>query len=222
MVAKIITIFNSKGGVGKTTCAMNIAGTLGRRGSKVLLVDMDRQGTASRWFSYAPEEKEFPATITNLSHCGATVHREVRKHVPDYDYIVIDCPPAIDSPAPSSALLISDLAIAPFVPSVPDMWAIEDLSELVDRAKITNEALQVRLLATQKIRSAVGAKVIETLEEKLPTVPLMETSLRQLSAYREAVGMGGTVHDVPRGGQAVEEIEKIVDECLAIMAGEGR
>lgn len=221
MTAKIITVFNSKGGCGKTTCSVNIAGTLGRRGAKVLLVDVDRQGTSSRWIGFAPEDKPFPATVANLSQCGPTLHREVRKFANDFDYIVIDCPPAIDSPAPSSALLISDLALSPFVPSVPDMWAIEDLSELVERAKISNEDLQVRLLPTQKIRSALGTKVIEILGEKVPDVPLMASALKQLTAYREAVGLGGTVHDVPRSEQAVAEVEQLVDECLAIMAGEG-
>ena len=41
MVANVITIFNQKGGCGKTTIAIQLAGTLGRRGQKALLIDME-------------------------------------------------------------------------------------------------------------------------------------------------------------------------------------
>lgn len=93
MSAKIVTVFNQKGGCGKTTVSMHIAGTLGLRGNKTLLVDMDEQGTATRWASQAPEDKPFPASVIGLAPSGGAMHREVRKFVADYDYIVVDCPP---------------------------------------------------------------------------------------------------------------------------------
>lgn len=92
MSAKIVTVFNQKGGCGKTTVSMHIAGTLGVRGCKTLLVDMDEQGTATRWAAQAPEEKPFPASVIGLAPSGGAMHREVRKFMADYDYIVVDCP----------------------------------------------------------------------------------------------------------------------------------
>ncbi len=94
MTAKIITVCNQKGGSGKTTLSMQLAGTLARRKNKVLVVDADPQGTATRWAASASDENPFPASVIGLSAANEKVHREVKKFVGDYDFIVIDCPPA--------------------------------------------------------------------------------------------------------------------------------
>jgi chromosome partitioning protein len=53
------------------------------------------------------------------------MHREVRNYIDKFDVIFIDCPPAMNSAAPTSAMLISDLALIPVVPSPGDIWAAE-------------------------------------------------------------------------------------------------
>jgi chromosome partitioning protein len=106
---KIISVSNQKGGCGKTTVTMQLAGILGNENYKVLVVDADPQGTSTRWAASAEDHKAFPATISGLSAAGSKVHQEVEKYVNMYDFIIIDCPPAVDSPVPQSALLISDL-----------------------------------------------------------------------------------------------------------------
>ena len=103
--ARIIALVNQKGGPGKTTIAMHLAGTLARRSFKVLVVDADPQGTATRWASSAPDDAEFPAGIARLGGGDVKLHREVKKFLTDYDFIVIDCPPSADSPV--SSLLYS-------------------------------------------------------------------------------------------------------------------
>ncbi|MFX6035817.1 ParA family protein, partial [Acinetobacter baumannii] len=70
VAAKIITVFNQKGGCGKTTVSMHIAGTLGLRGARSLLVDMDEQGTATRWAAQASDERPFPASVIGLAPSG--------------------------------------------------------------------------------------------------------------------------------------------------------
>ena len=57
MQTKIIACLNQKGGPGKSTICMHIAGTLGLRGFDVLVVDADKQGTAQSWATAAPEER---------------------------------------------------------------------------------------------------------------------------------------------------------------------
>lgn len=83
----------------------------------MLVVDADPQATATRWAATAEDNKPFPATVVGLSAASAKVHREVRRFVEDYKYIIVDCPPAADSPVPQSALLVADLALVPLIPS---------------------------------------------------------------------------------------------------------
>ena len=77
MAAKVVAVVNQKGGSGKTTLTMQLAGTLARRGVKVLVVDADTQGTATRWSSSAPDDTPFPAAVIGLSAAGNKVHRVV-------------------------------------------------------------------------------------------------------------------------------------------------
>ena len=160
MTAKIICVCHQKGGAGKSTIAMQLAGTLGLRGYRTLVVDADPQGTAIRWSASAPDDKPFPAKVAGLSAAGAKVHREVKKFAEEFEFIIIDCPPAIDSPVPESALLVSDLALIPCIPSPPDIWAANGITGLIQRISGINETLKSRLLINQ-----IKEKTV--LEEKL-------------------------------------------------------
>lgn len=69
---KIWAVANQKGGVGKTTTAVNLAGQLVRRQQRVLLVDMDPHGSMTAYFGHDPDALEksnyrlFQATATEL------------------------------------------------------------------------------------------------------------------------------------------------------------
>lgn len=217
MSAKIITVFNQKGGAGKTTVSVHLAGTLGLRGAKILIVDMDEQNTATRWVGQADEEHPFPAAIMNLAALDGSMHKEVKKQIDRYDFIVIDCPPAVHSQAPMSALLISDLGIIPVVPSPADLWATVMAKELANKTRGLNDTLHVRVLANAvQRRTSLARDAIEILGED-EDIPLMRSMIGARSAFRECQAIGATVHRVPGAKEAIAEVEAMADEALAII-----
>ena len=217
MTAKVITVFNQKGGCGKTTIAMSIAGAMGMRGYTTLVVDMDPQGTASRWASAAPEGRPFPASVMSLAPMEGKMHREVRNHLETFDAIFIDCPPAMNSAAPTSAMLVSDLALIPVVPSPADIWAAESAKKLAEAAQASNEELVARVVANMVQRSTSLARELVELLEEDKEFPLLKATLGSRAAFREAQILGSTVHLVPRAIAAIDEVEAMTNEVLTLL-----
>ena len=215
MAAKIITVANQKGGSGKTSVSMQLAGSLARRGGRVLVVDADPQGTATRWAATADDENPFPASVVGLSAASAKVHREVKKFIDDYQYIVIDCPPAADSPVPQSALLISDIVLVPVIPSPLDMWAAVGIKQVIFNLADVNEDLQARLVLNQcQPRTTLTQETLEILPEF--GIELSKTALHHRQVYRQSAVFGQSVHDLGNKA-AIEEIENLTDEILSII-----
>ena len=217
MTARVLAICNQKGGSGKTTVAMQLTGALCARGFSALVIDADPQGTATRWAAAASDDRPFPASVVGLSAAGAKVHREVAKFIDKYDFIVIDCPPAADSPVPQSALLVADLALVPLIPSPLDLWASVGIREVIDNVRDINESLQARLLVNQCQPNTNLAK--EALEV-LPKfgIPMCKTMLRQRTIYRQSAVFGTTVFDLDgKSGAARIEITALTDEVLGIL-----
>src|SRR5215211_7220713 len=216
MPAKIISVVNQKGGSGKTTLSMQLAGALARRGNKVLVVDADPQGTATRWAASA-DEKPFPASVVGLSAASTKVHREVKKFVDDYQYIIIDCPPAADSPVPQSALLVADLALVPIIPSPLDMWAAVGIREVIGNVADINEGLKSKLVINQcQPNTTLTKDALEVLPEF--GIELCNTYMHQRQVYRQSAVFGQTVHDFgSKAAAAVTEIEALTDEILALL-----
>ena len=215
MIAKIITVANQKGGSGKTTVSMQLAGTLARRKHKVLVVDADPQGTATRWAASASDEDPFPASVVGLSAASGKVHREVKKFIDDYNYIIIDCPPAADSPVPQSALLIADIVLVPVIPSPLDMWAAVGIKQVIFSVTDLNETLQARLVLNQcQPRTTLAQETLEILPEF--GIALTTTTIHQRQVYRQSAVFGQTVHGLGNKA-AIEEIEALTDEILSLI-----
>lgn len=217
MTAKIIAVCNQKGGSGKTTVSMQLAGTLARRKNKVLVVDADPQGTATRWAASADDEHPFPASVISLSAASEKVHREVKKFVGDYDFIIIDCPPAADSPVPQSALLIADLALVPIIPSPLDLWASVGIRKVIENVGDINETMKSRLVVNQcQPKTNLAKETLEILPEF--GIKVCKNYLRQRTAYRQSAVFGQTVQDFGwKATDAIAEIEALTEEILSIL-----
>lgn len=217
MSAKIITVFNQKGGCGKTTVCMQMAGAFANSGYRTLVIDMDPQGTALRWASAAPDEMPFPATVMSLSAMGGKMHREVKNHIDTYDVILIDCPPAMDSAAPSSAMLVSDLALIPVVPAPADIWAAESAVQLAASAAQINETLQTCIVPNMvQQHTGLARDMLEALRN-MDNLNVLKSTLGLRTSFRDCQLYGASVHKVSRSSTALNEVEAMKKEILSLL-----
>jgi chromosome partitioning protein len=90
----IVALLNQKGGVGKTTLALHLAGEWSREGKRVTLIDADPQGSALDWSEQRAREG-FPRLFGVIGLARDTLHREAPEMARDADHLVIDGPPRV-------------------------------------------------------------------------------------------------------------------------------
>ena len=203
----IISLVNQKGGVGKTTIAINIGIGMARMNYKVGFLDTDPQGTASQWQSIEGnigfEVRHHPSPVSSGDMMDAD-----RNH----GFLVIDTPPAIGE-ITLSVLKLSDLAIIPLAPSVLDIWSSRTTIGMIEEAKKVNPKLEGRLLVSRKIpRTRLGRdgrEAIAALE-----MDLFETELSQRIAYVESMIAGVSVFQYAPKSDASREIENLCQEIV--------
>jgi chromosome partitioning protein len=219
LTAKILVVQNQKGGSSKTTSVMETGGELANRGARVLVVDADEQETAVAWARSALDHRPFPATVVGMASYASKMHREIQRHLDNYDYIVIDCPPSVGAITSQSALLIADLVIVPVPPAPADLWSCRATLTLIDRIQVINPGLKAVLLATKVQRTSLSRAVLDELATF--DVPLMRSRMAHRTAYQEAILAGTTVAGLGRDARAAaSEVSALVDEVLEILGGQ--
>ena len=216
MNAKIITIFNSKGGCGKSLASQALASSFVKRNIRTLLVDADAQGTSTTWSKAAPEKACFSVPVMNFSVYGEKIHREIQKQLENYEIIIVDCGPSIDALQPISALLVSDLAILPIALSPPDIWASCQARTLIERAQILNANLRSVILPSRVSRTTLSKAIMSELDSF--GIPVLQARLSNRIAFQEAMLGGVSVSDLGRSGrQAAAEVNVLTNEILELL-----
>ncbi|KEC54024.1 ParA family partition ATPase [Bartonella koehlerae] len=202
----IIGLLNQKGGVGKTTLSVNLAASFARTGARVLLIDVDPQGSALDWAAARESAPLFP--VVGLPR--ATVHKEITQIGRNYDHIIIDGPPRVTDLA-RSALMASDFVLIPVQPSPYDIWAADGIVKLIDEARVYKENLKSSFVINRKIvNTAIGRDVGEALG--VYPMHLLSANVAQRVIFAEATTQGKAVYEVDKHGQAAAEIEAVAAE----------
>jgi len=192
----IIAVANLKGGVGKSTIAVNLAHVLG-----AALVDADAQATAARWGAAVDIH---PLPLDAERDAGTWARRVLAL---DARFVVIDCPPHVGA-ATRAAIGVADLVLIPVAPSGADLIATATAIDLVREARERRGTGPGCLLVPSRVdgRTAAGREVEGALKQfGEPVGP----TVRQRAAFVDAFGAMLAISDYAPRSDAAADIKAL-------------
>ena len=200
----IVLVGGEKGGVGKTTLAVNLAAMRSRSGHDVLLIDADKQASASLWAGIRQEDGS-ARPVPCVQKRGKGLAAAIRDLAGRYEDVVIDAG-GQDSVELRAALTVAHLAVFPIQPSLFDAATLETLAELVAQAQGFNSGLVAAVVIN---RASTNPRVKEADDAKdliaaYSDLHLLEALLRDRIVFRKTVRDGLCVLEADHRDPAAE------------------
>ena len=222
----VIAAINGKGGAGKTTALMNIAGEYALRGGSVAMIDMDARNNLMKWWTDCQEKDAQPEGIEVYSHKTARgFERWMEGNAATFDHVLIDTP-GEDSSLVDPVILAADLVISPIQASKREVMGAIDSFESVLRVnetrgrKCRHGVLRTRITVTVR-HTELYRKVRPIIEDKVGTY-LFRTEVFERNVYKDIHNGIGTLQmqEVTEAiAKARRETQALVEEVDALLAG---
>jgi chromosome partitioning protein len=206
----ILTVGNVKGGVGKTTLAINLAIARANSGQDILLVDGDEQRTAMTFTELRTELMGQPG-YTAVSLQGGALRTQVRQLAGKYDDIVMDVG-GRDTGSLRAALTVTDMVLIPVQPRSFDIWAVDQMAELVVEAREINERLRAIVVLNAADAQGRDNEDAATVLREIQGLELLGVVIGRRKAFPNAAASGRAVTEhTPKDTKAIEEFCNLVD-----------
>ena len=187
-----IAVVAKKGGVGKSTISLLLAGALSRAGRNAAVQDWDAQGTSNK-------------------SCRITGGQIAVPGQP-YDYLIFDTKPDLSEASTRAAVLHADIIIIPTTPSTPDLWEARESAEYVTHV---NPSAPARLLVNKmKKGTRLGSLVDEAIKQCGIPIPVLKTSVLDRQVYAHFIGGGWDVLDLA----AQQQVTNLALELISLRA----
>jgi chromosome partitioning protein len=194
----IVALLNQKGGVGKATLALHLAGAWAAQGKRVVVIDADPQGSALDW-SAQPAKEAVPRLFCVIDLARDTLHRAAPELARDADHIVIDGPPRVASLL-RSTLLAADLVLIPAQPSPFNGWASAEMLRLLEEAHIFRPQLVARVVLNRcAARTVIARETADGLADHDPPVLASRSARDRRLGGRSRSGDAMIAHPADRG-----------------------
>jgi len=211
----VYTIGGIKGGSGKTTLAVSLTVLLANSGKNVLLVDADRQGTATDFAQWRTENLG-DAGYTSIQLADMAVRNQVMKLKANYDDVIIDAG-GRDTASQRAALAVSDVFIAPFAPKSFDIWTLEQVCQLVEEMEIANPNLKSFALLNKVDYNEKDTQEAKDYINEQKAVKALENTLHERKVFANAAASGLAVTEFrPKNAKAIAELDRVFQEILSI------
>jgi len=227
----VIAAINGKGGAGKTTALMNIAGEYALRGGSVAMIDMDARNNLMKWWTDCHEKDAQPEGIEVFSHKTAKgLERWMEESAGAFDHVLIDTP-GEDTSIVDPVIASADLVISPIQPSKREVLGAIDSFESVLRVNdalgrdCRHGVLRTRITVTVR-HTELYRKIRPIIEDKVGTY-LFRTQVFERNVYKDIHSGIGTLQmqelteAIAKARRETQTLVEEVDELLTGDVSEG-
>lgn len=205
----IISFANPKGGAGKTTSALLLAGELAARGARVAIIDADPEKWISQW-------GRLPGKPDNLTIQGdvseESIVDQIETAAADAQFVIVDLE-GTASLMVANAIGMSDLVVIPAQGASMDAKGAAKTIKLIrNQERMARRPIPHSVLLT-RTSAAVVSRALKNVREQLDQagIDVFQTAIVERAAYRDIFDYGGLLADL--GAEQVSNVEKARDNA---------